>query len=310
MTTNTNCEAVNAQTQSSVHHRQDSAVNLATAHTGSGQPNHIPELIRDRVFRIKSAKATSSTQSRAISNGSKTAPSTAEIAKQLKLLQIGNPIDQSLYRCLDLTWACDPPCLAVSHNRLLDFHCIISRQGLEGLTRLSENSKLAACIGSISFGVHHLTREARVHLMQWYQSEIPNGCVSSELNERYKFVHEGCEEAIDILASALSFLKKHNPDITLRICDELPSLSDLESRGKCYGLQLYGETVIEHLPIDAEFTLSFVALAVSDGEYPLQSLDFQIGLFPRSSHELLDDMESLLGSRYYDDRITRSFAKE
>ena len=238
------------------------------------------------------------------------------VARHLQKLRTGDEVDKSLYQCLHnirgpnetyLFWKTDPPCLELDRGGMLHFHCILSEPALKGLIRLSEHPILAAYIGSIGFGIHRVTKEAYKEFLIFYQDNFGPRYVPKHLTSLFEFTRE--EQPSKLLAQAMrNFMKHHNGRIEFRICDEEPLLeikhgpSDVPSRRKYFGLDLYGENIIHFLPGDIDYTLTSLALAVDDSKYPLRRLSLQYGLEPQRSGMQIAELEDMLGLVYCQDR--------
>jgi len=262
--------------QSSSHRRYDSGVGFATNDIESEQSDVLEKLIESRLSQAGSNQHAPSINKVSTLDKPRVLPSPRDVANQLELLRTGDWIERDLHRCLDRSgretslafWTSSPPCLASSHSKLLDFHCILSEHGLEGLIRLSEDVELAKCIGSISFGSYRLTKQAWVDFNKWHEELCPTKFPPSVLKKQYYFAH--------------SFF------------DERPLLTDSESRRKCYGLHLYDETLLELLPVDSGFTLEVIAVAVWDTKYPLRRLSLQYGLTTQRVEPRMTDIQEVL----------------
>lgn len=280
-------------------HRYDSGVGFATNDIESEQSDVLKELIESRLSKVGSNQHAPSINKVSALHKPRVLPSPRDIANQLELLRTGDWIERDLHRCLDRSgretspafWTSSPPCLASSHSKLLDFHCILSEHGLEGLIRLSEDVELAKCIGSISFGSYRLTKQAWVDFKKWHEELCPTKFPPSVLKKQYDFAHSLA--LLHLLSEALANFKRHNEHITIRIFNERPLLTDSESRRKCCGLHLYDET-LQVLPVDSGFTLEVIAVAVWDTEYPLRKLSLQYGLTTQRAGTRMTDIQEVL----------------
>ncbi|THV64687.1 hypothetical protein D6D28_09717 [Aureobasidium pullulans] len=281
-------ERTSPSSQSSSQRRYDSGVGFATNDIESEQSDVLKELIESRLSKVGSNQHAPSINKVSTLDKPRVLPSPRDIANQLELLRTGDCLERDVHRCLDRSgretslafWTSSPPCLASSHSKLLDSHCILSEHGLEGLIRLSEDVELANALG------------AWVDFKKWHEELCPTKFPPSVLKKQYDFAQSLA--LLHLLSEALANFKRHNEHITVRIFNERPLLTDSESRRKCCGLHLYDETLLRVLPVDSGFTLEVIAVAVWDTEYPLRRLSLQYGLTTQRAGTRMTDIQEVL----------------